>query len=153
MTAQGTEPTLNDQGGMQFSMGVLGWIATPTMYKGRVAAELCFTVPDLGAMFIVALNRLRLIHLGLYHLGYECGCEDAQKLVGSVNSATFTLSGGAAAMTRPDFELLGATVWAQMNPASQEDTRQEKVHLLLNGTHREGLVIATSLPHGGLLHS
>jgi hypothetical protein len=138
-------PEKLERGGLRLSMGVLSYLALPQIFKGKVAAELCFTAPNTGAMVIVALNRLRLIHLAMYHLGHECACGEALQLVDLMHNACVMLAGQKGAVVTPgDFQEISEMVYEMMQPDSQEDARIELAAIRLTGKHREPPTIVTA---------
>lgn len=142
------QPSELPNGGLKLTCGAVCWVSEPQLYRGKVKGELCLTAPEVGAQLVIALNRLRLIHLAMYHLGTECECEDAMALIGMLHHGCVLMCGPSALLTPPDFEAISIMVYAAMTPDAQEDVRIERTALAMTGRHREPPTIhlATQLP-------
>jgi hypothetical protein len=135
--------------GRKLTTGVMVWLGNQHSFTGKVAAELNFA-NDRGVMGVVAMQRPRLIHLAMLHLGYMCECKEALELADFINNLVFTLSQCTGRMTDADWAGLGEMVYNSMGSEAQEDTRIELTALRLEGKHREPPTIhlARELPRG-----
>lgn len=140
-----TEQQQSEQGpfALDLSMRLKAWVSTPQFYRGKgVICELRL-VNDKGMTAMVAMNRLRVLHLAMLHLGYQCTCEAALRDGRAIDGFCRVLSLGTGGMTEVDWVGVAAMFWAALNEEGRDDARQEQTMVEMTGKHRSDVLIAT----------